>query len=195
MRAWMGGGAVLALGIALGASSRAADDPATKPAAKARAKAAAAAAKTGAMDAPKALDAGAATASDAAVPLEVTAPSTDEADVAYDPAGKRDPFRPPRANQMLAAGGARTPLQRYELGQLKLVAVIYEAKEPRAVVEDEGGLGYIIKVGTKIGVNEGIVRGIERGRVLVEEESMDFFGERRSSEVVLEMASGERGNR
>ena len=47
----------------------------------------------------------------------------------------------------------------------------------------------------KIGVNDGVVRGIERGRVLVEEESVDFFGEHRTSEVVLEMASGERGNR
>jgi Tfp pilus assembly protein PilP len=118
-----------------------------------------------------------------------------EGEVGYDPVGRRDPFRPPRFNQLLVGGAERTPLQRYELGQLQLVAVIYETSEPRAVVEDEAGLGYIIRVGTKIGVNDGIVRGIERGRVLVEEESTDFFGERRSSEVVLEMASGERGNR
>jgi Tfp pilus assembly protein PilP len=63
------------------------------------------------------------------------------------------------------------------------------------VVEDQAGLGYIVKVGTKIGVNGGVVRTIDRGRVLVQEESTDFFGERRSSEVVLEMVSGERGNR
>jgi len=113
----------------------------------------------------------------------------------YDPGGRRDPFRPPRVSQMLVGGAERTPLQRYELGQLRLVAVIYDTRDPRAVVEDDGGLGYIIRVGTKIGVNDGVVRGIERGRVLVEEESVDFFGEHRASEVVLEMASGERGNR
>jgi len=122
-----------------------------------------------------------------------TAPADDE--TAYVSEGRRDPFRPPRVNQMLTGGAERTPLQRYELGQLRLVAVIYDTRDPRAVVEDEGGLGYIIQVGTKIGANDGIVRGIERGRVLVEEESVDFFGERRASEVVLEMASGERGNR
>jgi Tfp pilus assembly protein PilP len=98
-------------------------------------------------------------------------------------------------NQLLVGGAERTPLQRYELTQLRLVAVIYDTRDPRAVVEDDGGLGYIIRVGTKVGLNDGVVRGIERGRVLVEEESVDFFGERRSSEVVLEMASGERGNR
>jgi type IV pilus assembly protein PilP len=118
-----------------------------------------------------------------------------ENDAAYDPTGKRDPFRPPRISQMLVGGAERTPLQRYELGQLRLVAVIYDTRDPRAVVEDDGGLGYIIRVGTKIGVNDGVVRGIERGRVLVEESSVDFFGEHRASEVVLEMASGERGNR
>jgi type IV pilus assembly protein PilP len=163
----MGGGALLALGLTVGAVAQAVDKPAVAPATIAPATAA---------------------------PAEVTKAAESE-DVAYDPTGRRDPFRPPRVNQLLVGGGERTPLQRYELGQLRLVAVIYETGDPRAVVEDEGGLGYIIKVGTKIGVNDGVVRGIERGRVLVEEESVDFFGERRSAEVVLEMASGERGNR
>lgn len=140
-----------------------------------------------AVDAPVALA--------AAEPVAVRPAPADDGDDSYDPTGRRDPFRPPRVNQMLVGGAERTPLQRYELGQLRLVAVIYDTRDPRAVVEDEGGLGYIIRVGTKVGVNDGVVRGIERGRVLVEEESVDFFGERRASEVVLEMASGERGNR
>jgi type IV pilus assembly protein PilP len=161
MKAWMGGGVSVVLGLVLGAMAHAVDTP---PALSARPR-----------------------------NVMVTAPADDGA--VYVPAGHRDPFRPPRVNQMLTGGAERTPLQRYELGQLRLVAVIYDTRDPRAVVEDEGGLGYIIRVGTKIGVNDGIVRGIERGRVLVEEESVDFFGERRASEVVLEMASGERGNR
>jgi type IV pilus assembly protein PilP len=113
----------------------------------------------------------------------------------YDPVGRRDPFRPPQVRAMAAAGGDRSPLQRYEIGQLKLVAVIYDTNTPRAVVEDEAGLGYIVRVGTEIGVNGGIVRAIDRGRILVEEHSVDFFGERRASEVILEMGSGERGSR
>jgi type IV pilus assembly protein PilP len=113
----------------------------------------------------------------------------------YDPTGRRDPFRPPQARAIAAAGGDRSPLQRYEIGQLKLVAVIYDTESPRAVVEDEAGLGYIVRVGTEIGVNGGTVRAIDRGRILVEEQSVDFFGEARASEVILEMASGERGSR
>jgi type IV pilus assembly protein PilP len=88
-----------------------------------------------------------------------------------------------------------TPLQRYEIGQLRLVAVIYDTNTPRAVVEDDAGLGYIIRVGTPIGPNGGQVRAIERGRVLVREESADFYGESQTAEVVLELTSGERGKR
>jgi type IV pilus assembly protein PilP len=116
-------------------------------------------------------------------------------DAPYDPTGRRDPFRPPRVNSSMASGEARTPLQRYEIGQLKLVAVIYQANEPRAVVEDETGLGYIVRVGTPIGPNGGEVKSIEKGKVHVEEESIDFYGDRQTSEVVMELASDERGKR
>jgi type IV pilus assembly protein PilP len=112
-------------------------------------------------------------------------------DAVYDPIGKRDPFRPPRANQTTLAGEARTPLQRYDIGQLRLVAVIYDASAPRAVVEDDAGLGYIVRVGTPIGANGGAVKAIERGKVRVEEESIDFYGDRQASEVVMELATDE----
>jgi len=117
------------------------------------------------------------------------------ADAVYDPSGRRDPFRPPRANQTTLAGEARTPLQRYDLGQLKLVAVIYDAQAPRAVVEDDAGLGYIVKVGTPIGANGGAVKAIEQGKMRVEEESIDFYGDRQTSVVVMELAADERGKR
>jgi type IV pilus assembly protein PilP len=114
------------------------------------------------------------------------------ADAPYDPTGRRDPFRPPRAGTA-QSGEPRTPLQRYEIGQLKLVAIIYDTREPRAVVEDDQKLGYIIKVGTPIGPNGGVVRSIERGRVVVAEQAVDYYGERRESEVTMELRTAERG--
>ena len=116
-------------------------------------------------------------------------------DAVYDSTGRRDPFRPPRANHTNLAGEARTPLQRYDLGQLKLVAVIYDAQKPTAVVEDDAGLGYIVKVGTPIGANGGAVKSIEKGTVRVEEDSIDFYGDRPTSGVVMELAADERGKR
>lgn len=134
-------------------------------------------------------------AADEAAPPAVTA-ALDPADAAsYDPAGRRDPFRPPRAAVAAPSGEPRTPLERYEVGQLRLVAVIYETHDPRAVVEDNEGLGYIVKVGTPIGPNGGMVREIERGRVVIQEESVDFYGERHPSDVVMELRTAERGRR
>jgi len=117
------------------------------------------------------------------------------ADAIYDPVGRRDPFRPPRASQTTSTGEVRSPLQRYDIGQLRLVAVIYDATTPRAVVEDDAGLGYIVRVGTPIGANGGAVKTIERGKVRVEEEAIDFYGDRQTSEVVMELATDERGKR
>jgi type IV pilus assembly protein PilP len=122
-------------------------------------------------------------------------PGGGDDDAVYNPTGRRDPFRPPRVNQQTLAGEARTPLQRYDLGQLRLVAIIYNATAPTAVVEDDAGLGYIVRVGTPIGANGGAIKAIEQGKVRVQEESIDFYGERQTSEVVLELAAEERGKR
>lgn len=108
-------------------------------------------------------------------------------DAPYDSAGRRDPFRPPRTTAGLPTGEPRSPLERYELGQLRLVAVIYDTGQPRAVVEDDAGLGYIVRVGTRIGPNGGQVQGIDRGRVRVREEYVDFYGEPHPTDAVLEL--------
>jgi Tfp pilus assembly protein PilP len=124
-----------------------------------------------------------------AEPAKAVEPSDD---APYDPAGRRDPFRPPRASSLSHAGDMRTPLERYEIGQLRVVAVIYDTHEPRAVVEDDEGLGYIVKVGTRIGANGGQVQTIERGRLLVREDSVDYYGGHHPTDVSLDLKTGER---
>ena len=114
-------------------------------------------------------------------------------DMPYDSTGRRDPFRPPRAATNAHTGEQLTPLQRYEIGQLRLVAIIYDTNQPRAVVEDEAGLGYIVRVGTPIGPNDGAVRDIERGRVVIQEDSVDYYGEHHPAEVVMDLRTAERG--
>jgi type IV pilus assembly protein PilP len=114
-------------------------------------------------------------------------------DVPYDATGRRDPFRPPHAATNVRTGEALTPLQRYDLGQLKLVAIIYNTSQPRAVVEDEAGLGYIVHAGTPIGPNDGVVRAIERGRVVIQEDAIDYYGEHHPNEVVMDLRTAERG--
>ncbi len=103
--------------------------------------------------------------------------------------GKRDPFRPlalkakvsPRPQESLS------PLERYETGQLKLVGVVWDVEEPKAMVEDATGLGYIIKVGTAIGANEGKVKSIKPTEVVIEESYTDFYGARKSREISIKL--------
>ena len=80
-----------------------------------------------------------------------------------------------------------SPLERYELGQLKLVAIVWDIKVPKAMVEDATGLGYIVKVGTLIGPNEGKVKQIKPGEVVIEESSVDFYGAKKSQEVSMKL--------
>ena len=111
-------------------------------------------------------------------------------DYHYTPTGKRDPFTPPfstAAPETADSDEPRTPLQRFDLGQLKLVGVIWETDEPRALIEDSGGLGYIITRGTLIGSRGGIVKTIEPKRVVIEEYETDFFGKRQIQEKELRL--------
>jgi len=107
----------------------------------------------------------------------------------YSSVGKRDPFRPlslkPKASQR--ARENLSPLERYELGQLKLVAIVWDIKEPKAMVEDGTGLGYVVKIGTLIGPNEGKVKAIKPTEVIIEERFTDFYGARKSQEVSMKL--------
>jgi type IV pilus assembly protein PilP len=105
----------------------------------------------------------------------------------YNPEGKRDPFLSPfyRQPEQVAPEEAKTPLQRFDLGQLKLVGVILENEEPKALIEDSGGLGYIVTKGTPIGSKGGVIKAIEPKRVVVEEYEIDFYGKRQAQEREL----------
>ena len=107
----------------------------------------------------------------------------------YSSVGKRDPFRPLslKAKASQRARENLSPLERYELGQLKLVAIVWDIKEPKAMVEDGTGLGYVVKIGTLIGPNEGKVKAIKPTEVVIEEHVTDFYGARKSQEVSMKL--------
>lgn len=108
----------------------------------------------------------------------------------------RDPFRPFNLSlQPVNPGPPKTPLEQYELGSLTLVAVIWNVSSPKAMVEDDAGLGYTVGVGTPIGRNRGMVKAIEPGRIIIEEQSRNFFNEIVTTEKVLELQTEEGENK
>jgi len=115
----------------------------------------------------------------------------------YNPKGKADPFEPllreqPKkpekqpsvTTETLSDEPSKpkppprrlTPLEKLDLGQLKLVGIIRSTGGNRALVEEASGKGYIIVKGTPIGIHSGVVVDILPDRVVVEEQNEDALG-------------------
>jgi type IV pilus assembly protein PilP len=120
----------------------------------------------------------------------------EEAEYSYNPGGKPDPFRP--FIQLISTkGGSKTapltPLQKYDISQLKLVAIISSPDGNTALVEDVAGKGYFLKKGTWIGKNDGKVTKILKDKVIVEEVYQDIFGQTKTNEISLFLHKVEEG--
>ena len=111
-----------------------------------------------------------------------------EPEYSYDPVGKKDPFKP--FLQMASTRGSSrnvplTPLEKYEISQLKLVAIISSPEGNIALIEDSAGKGYFLKKGIGIGKNEGKVTRILKDKVVIEETYQDVFGQTKINEISI----------
>jgi type IV pilus assembly protein PilP len=112
---------------------------------------------------------------------------------AYSPVGKRDPFRSvldetgrhrPEDSSVNSNCG---PLCKWEIEQLKLVAVISGISNPLAMVEDPAGKGHIVRRGTFIGKRNGKVTQIRSGEVVVTEIFKDQMGKPHVNPVYIRL--------
>ncbi len=112
----------------------------------------------------------------------------------YNPKGRSDPFRTfiVEVKVIAVKKGERrirlTPLERAELSQFKVVAILWSEKESFAMVEDGTGKGYVIKTGTYIGKNGGKVTDIFQDHVVVEEP--DIYGKKKANRIALKIRRG-----
>ena len=111
----------------------------------------------------------------------------EEPEFSYNPVGKADPFRPfiQLTPEKIPKGALLTPLQKYDISQLKLVAIITLPEGSVALVEDQQGRGYFLKRGTAIGRHDGKVKAIHKDRVIVEEAYSDVLGQAKVNEISL----------
>lgn len=117
-----------------------------------------------------------------------------EREYVFNPEKMLDPFRPIEAviSAQPAEPGTKEaallpPLQRMELSQLRLVAVVMAGNNTRALVEDSTGMGYIISLGTLMGTRQGQVRAIRPDKVEVLEEVQDFRGVKKTRVSVIKL--------
>jgi|GEM_PF-3391300 len=95
----------------------------------------------------------------------------------YSPIQKRDPFKPYDGEVSTEIGGPElTPLERYDVSQLILTAVIWGISEPRALVRAPDGQDYIVKKDMRIGRNSGKISRIAKKELVVAEEYRDPLG-------------------
>jgi type IV pilus assembly protein PilP len=111
----------------------------------------------------------------------------------YDPTGKRDPFRPFNLKvekKSEVPPEELTPLQRYNLSQLKLTAIIFDSEKGTgiAMVEAPDKKGYNIIIGSEIG--GGRVVRITETDVQVEMSYEDFYGNTEKRIETLKIAGG-----
>jgi type IV pilus assembly protein PilP len=96
----------------------------------------------------------------------------------YSSTGRRDPFEPlvQKGDRKQSTTIPLTPLQRFDLSQYRLQAVLIGKGAPRAMVGAPDGKTYILTPGIKIGKREGVVKEITRESVLIEEVHYDMVG-------------------
>jgi len=123
-------------------------------------------------------------------------PDKAEAVYSYNPTGKPDPFKPFIQLTPVKKGSGSfplTPLQKFDISQLKLVAIISTPEGNIALVEDATGKGYFLKKGTLVGKNDGKVTKIFKDRVIIEEVYQDVLGQTKTIEISLSLHKVEEG--
>ena len=104
----------------------------------------------------------------------------------YSSEGKIDPFRPLIETQATTAVAVDagpekptrmlTPLEKFDLSQIRLVAVVMAESGKVAMVEEASGKGYVVKIGTYVGKDGGEVEQILEDRIVIRETVKDFRG-------------------
>jgi len=119
-----------------------------------------------------------------------------KAEYHYDPTDKVDPFKSSiRREVTLDSEDNSSPLERFDLSQLIVMGIIWGVDEPRALVKDPTGKGYIVRTGTPIGKNKGRILRIEDNKVVVKETYLDHLDRATTKEVELELYANGNGRK
>lgn len=113
---------------------------------------------------------------------------------AYNPMGKRDPFRMPQEENRRAelASACEEPLCQWDMDQLRLVAVVTGDANPIAMLQDPAGRGHVVRRNSRIGRQGGRVTQILRDSVTVTEYVSGVDGKVISNPVSLAITDDEK---
>ncbi len=107
----------------------------------------------------------------------------------YSPVGKRDPFRS-YFGDMKALNKDRqivSELQRFDISDLTITAIIWGVAEPRAVIMAPGKKTFVVRRGSFIGKNWGRISKILKDKIEIVETYKDPLGRKILNRVYLEL--------
>ena len=122
-----------------------------------------------------------------------TTDETEEAVNTYVAEGKRDPFRSFRFKQPERPEAPAGPLADFDLAQLVVLGVVWNTKNPRALVSDPEGRSFVLRRGSPIGKNNGRVIRIDDDLILVQEKFVDFEGTESTKDVEMHIRKSQGG--
>ena len=91
-------------------------------------------------------------------------------DYTYNPANRRDPFLPYGSTDTDGnVLGPLFPLQKFDVDQLKLIGIIWDVKDPKAMILDPSGKGYVVKANERVGRHSGYIAKIRENEIVIVE--------------------------
>jgi len=117
----------------------------------------------------------------------------------YRPKSERDPFksfvtaRMERVARTQKTPRIKTPLQRYSLDQLKVVVIIAGGTMSKALLEDDGGKGYVVSAGDAVGSEGGKITSIQKDRIIIESTYRDVLGKEKVRRITKKLYVSEEG--
>ncbi|MGH7255925.1 MAG: pilus assembly protein PilP [Nitrospirales bacterium] len=107
-------------------------------------------------------------------------------DYSYLPGDRRDPFAPIIFDGAMPnrEDPSLPPLQRLALSDLSLIGIIWGGFGYSAMLQASDGKGYMVRNGTRVGPNGGVVSSITENEVIIREEFVDVYGKPQVREFV-----------
>ncbi|OQY02600.1 MAG: hypothetical protein B6I26_00130 [Desulfobacteraceae bacterium 4572_130] len=89
---------------------------------------------------------------------------------------KTIPLKTDSAEKQKKSNQISTTLEKFDFNEIKLVGIVMAKSENIAIIESPGKKGYIVKIGTTLGKNNGKIIKIYNDRIIIKEKIKNSNG-------------------
>jgi len=126
-----------------------------------------------------------------APPADVAASTQNSGAYEYTGLDRRDPFAPLVSRRDGGREKGISPLESYDVTEMKIIAILWEKKKHFAVISLPDGKSYNVMDGAKVGSHGGVITKITKDTVVIRERIRDASGGMSARETVLRLRGEE----